>query len=85
MALAQSKLATPLTMQSEIMAQWKRKASSKITDENFVGAESNAVTKCLKLSADTAWAMAIKHQQRQSVEDVEDEDSCEGDTATKPL
>ena len=67
------------------MAWQKRKASSKITDENFVGAESNAVTKRLKLSADTAQAMAIKHQQRQSVEDVEDEDSCEGDTATKPL
>jgi len=62
-------------MQPEITAQWKRKASSKITDENFVGAESNAVTKCLKLSADAA-QVAVKHWQRQPlVEDAEDEDS----------
>jgi hypothetical protein len=75
MAPAQSKLATPLITQPKITAQRKRKASSKITDENFVGAESNAVTKRLKLSADAARA-AVKHRQRQpSVEDAEDEDS----------
>ena len=84
MAPAQSKLATPLTMRPEITAQQKRKASSKITDENFVGAESNTITKRLKLSADTAWAMAIKHRQRQSsVEDVEDEDSTSMNSSPK--
>jgi hypothetical protein len=36
----------------EISMKRKRKASSRITDENFVGAESNAVTKRLKLSAE---------------------------------
>src|SRR5882724_1155654 len=83
MAPAQSKLATPLTTQPEIMARWKRKASSKITDEKFVGVESNTVTKHLKLSADTAWAMAIKHWQRQSVEDVKDEDSTSMNSSPK--
>jgi hypothetical protein len=49
MAPAQSKLAAA---QPEIVpGQQKRKASSRITDENFVAAESNAVTKCLKLLA----------------------------------
>ena len=69
MAPAQSKLS-----QSEISGPRKRKASSKITDENFVGAESNAVTKRLKLSAKAARAASTKQSQRQaSVEDVEDQ------------
>jgi hypothetical protein len=65
-------------IQTEITGQRKRKASSKITDENFVGAESNVVIKRLKLSAnrDTAQVAAVKPQQRQaSVEDVADQDS----------
>ena len=71
MAPAPSKLAKPLTQQLEITAWQKRKALSRITDENFVGAERNIVTKHLKLSADATWAAATKHQQRQpSVEDV---------------
>ena len=71
MAPAQSKV-----LQPEITGQRKRKASSRITDENFVGAESNVVTKRLKLSAEAAQAAAIKRQQRQpSVEDDEDQDS----------
>jgi hypothetical protein len=71
MAPVQSKLTQP-----EISGQRKRKVSSRITDENFVGAESNAVTKRLKLSANAGLAQtaSAKRQQRQaSVEDVEDE------------
>ena len=81
MALAPSKHTAPLTTDSEITAQWKRKASSRITDENFVGAESNAVTKCLKHAAQAA---SVKHQRRQpSVEDVEDEGSAPVNSSPK--
>jgi hypothetical protein len=70
MAPAQSKL-----LQPGISGQRKRKPSTRITDENFEGAESNAVTKRLKLSAATTQAKTVKRQQRQaSVEDIEDED-----------
>jgi len=74
MALSFSKLS-----QSEITGSQKRTASSRITDENFIGAESNVVIKRLKLSAtgkgDTSQA-AVKPQQRQaSVEDADDEES----------
>jgi len=55
MAPAQSKL-----KQTEISGQRKRKVSSKIIDENFVGAESNAVTKRLKLSATAAHVASKK-------------------------
>jgi hypothetical protein len=81
MAPAPSKLAGPSTTQSnsERVGQRKRKPSSKITDENFVGAETNVVTKRLKSLADAARASratAVNHQQTQSsVEDVEDEDN----------
>jgi hypothetical protein len=77
MAPTQSKLAQP-----EISGPRKRKVSSRITDENFVGAESNVVTKRLKLSALSAnaghvQAASVERQQRQqrqaSVEDVEDQ------------
>ena len=74
MAPAPSKLVTPLTTQPERTSQWKRKASSKITDESFEGAEHNAVTKRLKQSANAARAVAIKQQRQPSVEEVEDED-----------
>ena len=67
MAPAQSKL-----KQTEISGQRKRKVSSRIIDENFVGAESNAVTKRLKLSATAAHVASKKRQA--SVEDIEDED-----------
>ena len=84
MAPAPSKLAVPLAMEPEITVQRKRKASSKITDKNFVGAESNAVTKRLKLSADTAHAASAKHRRRQSpVEVIEDEDSAPVDSSPK--
>jgi hypothetical protein len=78
MAPAPSKQATP-----GITGPRKRKASSKITDENFVGAESNIVTKRLKLSADAARAdatraAAAKNRQRQpSVQEVEDDSESE--------
>src|SRR5712671_4196159 len=63
----------PLAMQTKTTAR-KRKLSSRIVDENFVGAESNPVTKHLKLSANAARAGSVKHYSRQpSVEDVEDE------------
>jgi hypothetical protein len=80
MAPAPSKHAT------EITAPRKRKASSNITDDNFVGAESNVFTKRLKKSADAdtarAAAAAEKHQKRQpSVQDETDDD----DTDTVPL
>jgi hypothetical protein len=54
----------------------KRKASYKITDENFVGAESNAVTKRLKLSDKAAQATTVNplQQQSQVSTDIEDED-----------
>jgi hypothetical protein len=68
MAPAQSKIAPVI-----VTGQRKRKASSKITDENFVGAERNAVTKCLKLSADADKSRKLQKRQA-SVEDVEDED-----------
>ena len=71
MAPAQSKLSQP-----GITRTRKRKPSTKITDENFVGAESNAVTKRLKLSATATQAKTVRPQNRQaSVEDIEDEDS----------
>ena len=73
MAPVQSKLSQP-----GITGQRKRKPSTRITDENFVGAESNAVTKRLKLSAanPTTQAKTVKQRPRQaSVEDIEDEDS----------
>jgi hypothetical protein len=74
MAPAQPKLTTPLITQHDIKR--KRKASYKITDKNFVGAESNAVTKRLKLSADATQATAAMKQQRQpSVKDTDNEDS----------
>ena len=74
MAPSFSKLSQP-----QITGSRKRTASSRITDENFIGAESNAVTKRLKLSAigkgDTSRA-AVKPRQRQaSVEDVDDKES----------
>jgi len=69
MAPAQSKLSQP-----EISGPRKRKVSSKITDDNFVGVESNAVTKRLKLLANVAHAAPTKRQQRlASVEDDEEE------------
>ncbi len=75
MAPSHSKLSQP-----EITGPRKRTASSRITDENFTGAESNVVTKRLKLSATgnrgTSRAAAVKPQQRQaSFEDADDEDS----------
>jgi hypothetical protein len=71
MAPAQSKL-----KQADISGPRKRKVSSRITDENFIGAESNAVTKRLKLSADAAHGASAKQKKiRASVEDIEDEDS----------
>ena len=54
MAPAQSKLARPLVTQPERTGQRKRKVSSRITDEKFIGAETNVVTKRLKLSANAA-------------------------------
>src|SRR5882672_7560045 len=75
MAPTLSKLVAPLTKQTKTTTR-KRKPSSRITDENFVGAESNPVTKHLKLSANAAWAGSVKHQPGQpSVKDVEDEGS----------
>jgi hypothetical protein len=71
MAPAPSK---PLTIQPERTSQRKRKASSKITDENFEGTEDNAVTKHLKKSADAARAAATKQQWQASVAEDEDED-----------
>jgi hypothetical protein len=67
MAPAPSKHAIPVT---EITGPRKRKASSKITDENFVGAESNIVTKRLKLSADAARAAAAA-----AIDNSEDSDT----------
>jgi len=90
MAPAQSKLAAlavPLVTQHEMRR--KRKASYKITDVNFVGAESNAVTKRLKRSADSAraaTAVAVKDRvsgQRQSSL-VEVEDTISESTISSP-
>jgi hypothetical protein len=65
------------TTRTQINEHRKRKASSRITDENFVGAESNAFTKRLKQSANTTRTASVKHKKRQlSVKDVEDEDSA---------
>jgi len=75
MVPAQSKLARPLAMQPERMGQWKRKVSSRITDENFVGAKTNMVTKQLKLSANATGVASVAVKQRQaSVEDGDDDD-----------
>jgi hypothetical protein len=73
------KRANPAVIQPQTgkTSQRKRKASSKITDDNFLGAESNVVTKRLKQSADAARAAtaAEKHRKRQpSVQDSEEED-----------
>lgn len=81
MARAQPKPAPPATLEPEIATSRKRKPSYKITDTNFVGANSNVVTKCLKQSADaagadTARAEAVKRKKKQpSVQDVDDEDT----------
>jgi hypothetical protein len=83
MAPAPSKLAAPLT-QTRITAGWKRKASSRITDENFVGPESNTFTKRLKLSANAAQPTSVKHRQRwPSVEEVKDEDRVSANHSPK--
>ena len=84
MAPAPSKLAVPVTTQTRITAGQKRKASSRITDENFVGPESNTFTKCLKLSASAAQPTSVKNQQRQlSVEEVEDKDRVSANHSPK--
>lgn len=75
------KQANPAVIQPQAgkTSQRKRKASSKITDDNFLGAESNVVTKRLKQSADAARAAsaAEKHRKRQpSVQDIEEEDDA---------
>ncbi len=76
MAPAQSKLSQP-----EISGSRKQKASSKITDPNFVDAESNVVTKRLKVLANIAHA---KQQQWQaSVEDIEDQNNIFMNTTPK--
>jgi hypothetical protein len=70
MAPAPSKYATP-----ETTAPRKRKASSRITDENFVGAETNIVTKRLKQSADAHRAAAAAAEKKQlSVQEDDSED-----------
>lgn len=82
MAPAPLKHAAPLTTQSnlEIVGQRKRKVSSIITDENFVGAESNVVTKRLRANAAQAHQnvaaknVAVGRQSQASVEDTIDED-----------
>jgi hypothetical protein len=74
---------TPITMAStssklkppERETQRKRKASYKFTDKNYIGAESNAVTKRLKLSADAAQAEAAGQQSL--IKDTNDEDNTE--------
>jgi len=85
MAPAQSKPAKPLTTQPERTGQCKRKVSSRITDENFVGAETNVVTKCLKLSANATRnsSMAVK-QHWASVENVEDDSISVNDSPKNP-
>jgi len=74
----QSKIARPqaLATQSEKKGLRKRKVSSKVMDENFLGAETNAVTKRLKLSANALPAASRTAARRHaSVEDVEDDDN----------
>lgn len=76
MAPAQSKIARPLAPQPKKKGSWKRKVSSRLKDENFVGAETNVVTKRLKLSANATQAAGSKAAKCQaSVEDVEDDDN----------
>ena len=76
MAPAQSKIARPLATQPKKKGSRKRKVSSRLMDENFVGPESNVVTKRLKLSANATWAAGSKTAKRHaSVEDVEDDDN----------
>jgi len=73
----------PLAMQTKTTAR-KRKPSSRMVDENFIGAESNPVTKCLKLSANAAQAGSVKCYSRQpSVEDVEDEGGTSENSSPK--
>jgi hypothetical protein len=85
MAPTPTNVTIPLVTQHDIRR--KRKASYRITDENFEGAESNAVTKRLKQSAVAsvaAQAATVKHLQRQSqVEDIEDEDSAPVNSSPK--
>lgn len=86
MAPTPSKITNPLITQHDIRR--KRKASYKITDKNFVGAESNAVTKRLRLSADAAQAVAEKQLQRQSrvdSEDIDNNDSTSVNSSPKGL
>ena len=85
MASAPSNLAAPLTTQTEIKMR-KRTVSSRLMDKNLGGAESNAVTKCLKQLANAAHAVSAKHQQRQSsVVNVEDEESTTFNSSPKSL
>jgi len=58
----------------EKTAPRKRKASHKITDKNFVGTESNVVTKRLKLSADAARAASLAAKRKPSVQDDDDDE-----------
>jgi hypothetical protein len=67
MAPASSKLAVPFIAEHE--THRKRTVSKRITDENFVGAESNAFTKRLKLTADNAGAASLKWKQTKSLVD----------------
>lgn len=91
MAPAPSKIVAPPATQTNSEKAGpprKRKASSRITDDNFVGAESNAVTKRLKLLADAtaraSRATAVNHLQRQaSVEEVEEDNTSSGNNAPK--
>lgn len=74
----QSKITRPqaLATQSEKKGSRKRKVSSKVMNENFVGAETNAVIKRLKLSAKALPAASRTAAKRHaSVEDVEDDDN----------
>ncbi len=73
---AQSKIARPLATQPEKQGSWKRKVLSRVMDENFVGAETNVVTKHLKLSANATRAASSTAEKCQaSVEDVEDDEN----------
>ncbi len=76
MAPAQSKIARPLATQPEKQGSRKRKVSSRVMDENFVGAETNVVTKRLKLSANATRAAGSTAEKCQaSVEDVDDDEN----------
>ena len=57
-------LAMPPSTEPEITGKRKRKVSSRITDDNFIGAESNAVTKRLKLSAEKNVARRSKEPEK---------------------